>query len=534
MANSNFIPSEEQKAIFDFIEHGIGDAVVNACAGSGKSTTILEGIGYIPSTKNLLFISFNKAIVDELNRKVKERYANREGKIRIMTFHGLGYRMYVDHFGKHPEIVENKYKEYIHKNIYNVVNQEYFELTSSQQLIYRKNLIALVDYSRLNLCQSEREVYKISKKYSIPVVCDEVSSAVKVLKWGYENTDIVDFLDMVWYPTELNYFSKMYMSDFIFIDEAQDTSPVQQALIKRCFKRDTRTISVGDKYQTINAWCGSDQEAFEHIKYMREGRIAKEFTLSTSYRCPKKLVEMASKIAPNIKAAENAIEGEFNIGVSIDNVKPGDMILCRNSAPLIKLHRKLTKAGKVSYIKNVELGETFFDIIGMTECNTVECLLKSLGQHIIDTWNTISRALNCELKECVSEEVIVNLYDIYKIIEEMSETTDNVQELAEYLKNALNSEGKEHAISLSTIHRAKGLEADNVYVICPSIIPSPLAKKDWEKEAEKYLEYVMITRAKKSLNMVDESTIRAGQWVSSEAIMYSELKKLKDKIEKAG
>jgi superfamily I DNA/RNA helicase len=210
------------------------------------------------------------------------------------------------------------------------------------------------------------------------------------------------------------------------------------------------------------------------------------------------------------------------------------MILCRNSAPLIKLHRRLTKAGKPSYIKNVELGETFEDIIELTKCETTECLLESLEKHIVDVWETIAKALNCELKECVSEQRIVNLFDVYKIIEEMSESVKNVSELSDYLKNALSATDKENAISLSTIHRAKGLEADNVYVICPSIIPSPLAKKDWEKEAEKYLEYVMLTRAKKSLNMVDEATIRAGQWVSNEAIMYSELKKLKDKIEMAG
>jgi len=534
MSNSNFIPSEEQKVIFDFIEHGIGDAVVNACAGSGKSTTILEGIGYVAPTKSLLFISFNKAIVDELNKKVKEKYPNRAGKVHIMTFHGLGYRMYADHFGTLPTINESKYTEYIHKNILAIAGFGFLGLSGAQQLIYKKNIRALVDFSRLNMCQSEREVLKISKKYSIPLIANEVEAVVNILKWGSVTTDVVDFLDLVWYPSELNYFSKKYMSDFIFIDEAQDTSPVQQALIKRCFKRETRTISVGDKYQTINAWCGSDQEAFEHIKYMREGRTAKEFTLSTSYRCPKKLVEMASKIAPNIKAADWAIDGEFNIGASLDNVQPGDMILCRNSAPLIKLHRRLTKDGKPSYIKNVELGETFEDIIELTKCETTECLLESLEKHIVDVWETIAKALNCELKECVSEQRIVNLFDVYKIIEEMSESIKNVSELSDYLKSALSAADKENAISLSTIHRAKGLEADNVYVICPSIIPSPLAKKDWEKEAEKYLEYVMLTRAKKSLNMVDESTIRAGQWVSNEAIMYSELKKLKDKIEMAG
>ena len=61
-----------------------------------------------------------------------------------------------------------------------------------------------------------------------------------------------------------------------------------------------------------------------------------------------------------------------------------------------------------------------------------------------------------------------------------------------------NTEG----ICLSTIHKAKGLEADNVYVLNKNLMPSKYVKQDWELEQEKNLEYVAYTRPKKMLGFI--------------------------------
>ena len=61
------------------------------------------------------------------------------------------------------------------------------------------------------------------------------------------------------------------------------------------------------------------------------------------------------------------------------------------------------------------------------------------------------------------------------------------------------------AIVLSTIHKAKGLEADNIYIYYPSLMPLKLAIKDWEIKTENNLIYVAYTRAKKTLNFMKEN-----------------------------
>ena len=62
-------------------------------------------------------------------------------------------------------------------------------------------------------------------------------------------------------------------------------------------------------------------------------------------------------------------------------------------------------------------------------------------------------------------------------------------------------DGETDGVLLSSIHKAKGLEADRVFLIEPegAPVPHPMAKQDWEIEQEWNLRYVAITRAKKEL-----------------------------------
>ncbi len=50
-------------------------------------------------------------------------------------------------------------------------------------------------------------------------------------------------------------------------------------------------------------------------------------------------------------------------------------------------------------------------------------------------------------------------------------------------------------IRLSTVHRAKGLEAQRVWVLRPDLMPHPMARQDWAVEQERNLIYVAVTRA---------------------------------------
>ena len=83
--NKEYNWSEFQKKIFSFIEHGQGHLVVEACAGSGKTTTLIKCLDFIPSNDKILLTAFNTDIVNELKKKT-----NGKDNIDIKTLHGLG------------------------------------------------------------------------------------------------------------------------------------------------------------------------------------------------------------------------------------------------------------------------------------------------------------------------------------------------------------------------------------------------------------------------------------------------------------
>lgn len=56
---------------------------------------------------------------------------------------------------------------------------------------------------------------------------------------------------------------------------------------------------------------------------------------------------------------------------------------------------------------------------------------------------------------------------------------------------------------LSTIHKAKGLEAERVFILKPDLMPHPKAKRGWEIDQENNLRYVAITRSKRELYLVN-------------------------------
>ncbi|MDE5831215.1 MAG: ATP-binding domain-containing protein, partial [Clostridia bacterium] len=87
----------------------------------------------------------------------------------------------------------------------------------------------------------------------------------------------------------------------------------------------------------------------------------------------------------------------------------------------------------------------------------------------------------------------------------LSEKCKTKHELINHIRTIFADE--QYGICLSTIHKAKGLEADNVYILCRSTMPSKLAQQNWEKQQEQNLIYVAYTRAKHTLGFISEKEI---------------------------
>lgn len=498
-----FTPSEYQAKFFDFIQHGVGNAVIRATAGSGKTTSAVAAMKLIPKKQKCLFIAFNKSIADELSERLK----NNEN-VQARTAHSLGFLMLKRNIGNDIEVDEYKYRTFLKKNINGLTNLNDANLTLKQANEYIESVSMLIDYSRFNLAQSVKEINEVALKYDIPINFDECEVTLKCLEWGKEHTETIDYTDMVWLPVELSLKPLGLQYDWIFVDECQDMSLMSIQLFLKCFKRGSRFVAIGDDSQMINLFAGSSEEAF---KFMCEYPNTQLFELPISYRCAKKVVELANAFVPMMKAREDAPEGIILNNCRTSVFKDGDMVLSRSKSPLLKLYVKLLRKGVNCYIKGQDIGLNLIKLLETTDINELNCDLKKDGvfvrlyDNLFNERNKLMNKRGLDYKDATLSSVIMEKYDTINALSVLAEKFKTKTELIENIKKIFQENSK--GVCLSTVHKAKGLEADNVYILCHSSMPSKLAHHEWEKIQERNLIYVAYTRAKKTLGFISEKEI---------------------------
>ena len=498
-----FTPSPYQEKIFDFIVHGNGNAVISAKAGSGKTSTCVTAIKLIKPKNKVMFLAFNKSIAEELSQKLKD-YPN----VEVRTSHSLGFAIICKNVEGEVELDEFKYRRYIKSNISELTTID-VTLTKNQLYNYIESICALVDFARFNLAQTAEEVKSLAVKYDVPIFFDECDVVIKVLEWGKTELNSIDYADMVWLPVELSMNARAFQKDFIFIDECQDQSLMSIELFLKCFKRGTRFIAVGDEDQCINTFCGSSEEAFQ---YMKDYPKTSQFDLPICYRCPKTVVELAKTLVPDIECREDAPKGDIIEKCWTSSLRSGDMVLCRSKAPLLKVYTKLLRKGIQCHIKGQDIGTNLKKLIEEVDIEELNTNLKSDGvfvrlyDNLFEIRNKLMESKGLDYQDATLTSYITNMYDMIKALTVLAENYTTKTELLSHIDEIFD-ETREGVI-LSTIHKAKGLEADNVYILCNSSMPSSLAKKEWEKNAEQNLIYVAYTRAKKKLGFISEEEIK--------------------------
>lgn len=498
-----FTPSPYQEKIFDFIMHGNGNAVISAKAGSGKTSTCVAAIKLIKPKNKVMFLAFNKSIAEELSLKLKD-FPN----VEVRTSHSLGFAIIRKNVEGEVELDEFKYRTYIKSNILDLTSVD-VSLTRVQLYNYIESISALVDYARFNLAQTAAEVKALAVKYDVPIFFDECDVVIKVLEWGKTELNRVDYTDMVWLPVELSMNAKLFQKDFIFIDECQDQSLMSIELFLKCFKRGTRFIAVGDEDQCINTFSGASEEAFQ---YMKDYPKTTQFDLPICYRCPRSVVELVRNLVPEIKYREGAPEGVIQDNCWTKMLNSGDMVISRSKAPLLQVYVKLLRRGVKCHIKGKDFGVNLKKILEEIDCEELNTNLKADGvfvrlfDDLFEMRNKIMAKNGLDYQDATLTSYVTERYDMINALRILAENYVTKRELIEHIDEMFD-ENREGVI-LSTIHKAKGLEADNVYVLCNSSMPSKLAKKDWEKVAEQNLIYVAYTRAKKKLGFISEQEIK--------------------------
>jgi ATP-dependent exoDNAse (exonuclease V) beta subunit len=273
----------------------------------------------------------------------------------------------------------------------------------------------------------------------------------------------------------------------------------------------TRMMSVGDENQCIYSFSGADPQSFNELKSLPNTTC---LPLSISYRCGKKIVDFAKRFSSSIEAQNNAIEGEIINDVPLDVINDGDMILCRNNAPLIKIYNEFLKMGKKCHIRGKEIGNNLKSLVKSTrqEKLNVDCtkdgVFVRLYDDVFTTRNKLMEKYSIDADSAMNSQQIQSKLDMINALEVLSEGITTTEEIIDKIDEIFPKKDKKSGISLSTIHKAKGLEAENVFIACNSLMPSKSAKQNWEIKQEHNLMYVAYTRAKKTLGFIDEKDFK--------------------------
>lgn len=483
-------PDKYQQAVIDAYRDTSKNIFISATAGAGKTSTLVELSKRTPPTKNSIFLAFNKSIAEELGRKLPPT-------IKAQTLHGCALSALKQAHSLKFTIKENKYYTFA---------QEILE----REKVHRKRIPSLsmqmcrlFDLMRFNLVfDGVKEVVELAERYgeectetmaqrAITLAKTAEMSAKAFFSAGAVGTVPMDFTDMLlwavnWVP---NNAWKRY--SVVMVDECQDISPLQYKLIQKIKSPTGRLIAVGDEKQSIYSFQGSNLDSLKSIK---EAPNTITLPLSMTYRCSRAVVDEANGVFPNgIEAAPFAEDGAVYDG-SVYDAREGDFILCRNNAPLVSTWLKLVKAGRRCVIMGKEFGDELIQLIdGVDDPLYLENELIAMQERL--RAKGYEHPERCEPYAKLDEKIGIIL-DLYGYFGDMQTVRNRIYDI--FVENQEN-----RGVILSTIHKSKGLEAERVFFLQPSLIPSKFATTELAMYAEKCLRFVAITRAKRELIYVE-------------------------------
>jgi len=466
---SKVVWSKYQQEIFKNIATGSGNTLIIARAGSAKSSSIIEGCKYLPKGKKAIFVAFNKSTQQELKEKLPSYTES-------ITTHSLGFRTIKKKFPK-IEIDKDKSIKIIEK----ILNKKDYYLIDALEKTVSLCKATLIDSpSKIDQLIDDYEIgiYQLDRSIFIKYVID-------ILRSCKEDTSTVNFDDMIWFP--LIYGINPDTTDFVFIDECQDLNISQIELALRAVKPNGRIICVLDNFQSIYSWRGADSLMLDKL---RKRLKPKELALPISYRCPKKIIYLAQKLVPDIQAWEKSSDGSiFHIHNSqlASLVKPGCFVLSRTNAPLIKNCMGFIKMGIRANILGRDIGDSLIWMIKKSNKSNLNQFLSWL-----DRWAE-KQIKDLKNKGRNSSWVL----DKLECFAELSNGATSLEEMQANIKKMFGDDGDKSIVLLSTVHRSKGMERDDVFVLYDTI------RKD--SQEEKNIEYIAITRARQSIYFVSKN-----------------------------
>lgn len=489
--------SNYQLAVNEHFRRLAGHSAVISVAGSGKTTTALNAIECLPYGTTTLLGAFNVSIRDEFKKKGTEKGLRH---VTYANFNGFGWGLCLRNLRVAPELDEDKTDNILEFVVYKPNWDD--EADVKRFNTWKgpiKRIVSL--FKALNIHTKDEAAARlptIIDHYNLETPDDEMftNCALDTFWTSVQHQSHYDFDDQKYMPIHFDWPVPCF--DQVVVDEFQDVCPVEYALMMRA-ARGGQFCAIGDPDQTIYGFKGATPDIFPD--FIGETG-AKELPLSICYRCPIAVVKEAQKIVPRIEWAPNAKQGTVDSIANTkfyERVQNKDFVLCRTTDELVAAQIELTRRGRQSKVRGRDFCTLLGFIIDKASKNNRQMPIKEFTTALLDY--QIARAE--QLSRLRREKEIMALEDRCKSIRALSEEASRVEDIYTRMKTVF-TDAPHNGIDLMTLHKSKGLQAPNVWVLRPDLLPHPRSHdRAWMLAEEKRLKYVGVTRATDSLFWVN-------------------------------
>jgi superfamily I DNA/RNA helicase len=508
MAAFTHVPSTKQVAIFDWFAHiEIGKPkhlVVRARAGTGKTSTICAALAYVPKGVSVLVCAFGKDIQLELARRLADTPA-----VDVRTIHSLGLAT-VKRFwpdvkvdfktnDRETDLAEracgSRAPDAIKKLVAKLCTKG--RLTAPHAQVADDLVNVAIEFECTPDEQWERD------GFGLDYVCQKALDAMVLAASEKPVRTGIDGADMLYLPVRNGWLRKTY--DVGVVDEGQDMNVCQLEIVQGLTRNNF--VTVGDDRQAIYAFAGADSGSLDRLKRQMQ---ADELPLNVTYRCGKSIVRVAQGYVPDFEAGPDNDEGEIlELGVNLDGqpngetltgaAGPGDFILSRVNAPLVSIAMKLLRAGKRTKIAGRDIGDGLVSLVRKLRGRSVPDFLAKVAsweaREVARLQPALAKATNGRKRTI--EQKIEGIHDKAEMLISLADGAPSVDEIESRISALFTDDGlgDKGLIVCSSVHKAKGKEADRVFILRDTL------RSGGEEDN---IAYVAVTRAKKTLVWVSD------------------------------
>jgi F-box protein 18 (helicase) len=481
----------EQQAIIS----STGNIKINAVAGSGKTTTVIEYAKTRPANSRILYLAFNKSVKLEATKKFADAGLN---NVKVETAHSLAFK-HVVHYNNYsikPQGYKtNEIAELLHLEASGEKHAEYIVANHINKFIAYfcnsdKRKVQELNY--LNTVHDEKAKAFVRQFYSY------IEAKTRLLLSKMDKAEIEITHDF--YLKKFQLSNPVLYYDYILFDEGQDASPAMLDV----FLRQQRAVKVivGDTHQQIYGWryAVNSLEKVDFTTYL----------LSTSFRFSQDVANLAMEVLQFKRHIEEK-EEQINItGKGSSKKRQTKAVLARTNLGLLlkaieyvttkKEIKNIYFEGNIHSYTYADEGASLYDVLNLFN-----------NKHGLVRDNLI-RGMK-DLKEL--EDYIEKTEDVQlgMMVEIVKEYENDIPSILKKIKDKhIDSDDKEKAdIIFSTVHRCKGMEYDSVQLVDDFITEKRLEKQKDDKEnfnagklnEEINLLYVAVTRTRNVLYIPD-------------------------------